>query len=348
VGHCEGWWDAKNKIRILKPDVKAMQACVEARTLTDVQWVLALQHTGAIRWRSRWPAAVALAVSMRSPAWMGPGRITLEPRIRGWNAARVGEVFYGHCGTYAMQRARSARYQPLGPLPLDVREVVFDVVVERGHSWQERLTGRNSADGSPQHPFVERAEDPVVWRGVIQLPVEAVHTIDEAVPPATSRELDRAVGLALGAGFRWWHFDGQRARTAFLVLDPDADLFPELADMGLSLEVDVLQDGARVETVHLLGSDLDSLLASNSTSRSCGRLYASANLRSVPASAEGEASELSRYELRVKGTSQDVLLIWSAETRWDGDIVVPLEVALEQETARVGVRGPEFSTPRSR
>jgi hypothetical protein len=109
VGHCEGWWDAKNRVQILKPDVKTMQACVEAGTLTDEQWIRALQRTGAIGRRSRWPSDVAFGVSMRSPTWMGLGRITLKPRVRGWNTAEVGEVLYGHCGTYATLEQEMAR-----------------------------------------------------------------------------------------------------------------------------------------------------------------------------------------------------------------------------------------------
>src|SRR5262245_56797898 len=71
---------------VLEPDVVAMKELVESRRLTGAQWERALLHTGAIRWRNRWPADEPFAISVRVPAWLELGRIGVRPQWSNWQS----------------------------------------------------------------------------------------------------------------------------------------------------------------------------------------------------------------------------------------------------------------------
>ena len=228
---------------------------------------------------------------------------------------------------------RMAKYQPLGELEPGHHTLDFDVTVERG-----RLTwGRDE----------EAPEPGVIWVGPMTFELEMVASIDDAVPPATDQELDAAVIRSLGVGFREWHTSEGLRMTAFVNVDPDIARFPALERTALSLAVDVLRGDVVKQSGRLIASRSDTLSVLSSMSEEPLRFYGSANLGEVPPEIEGDETELAKWSLRTRGTSDDVLGLWDADQRWSGEVTVPPAKLIDQEAARVGPggRGPEVSTP---
>lgn len=333
---CESTQDASTNRWIPLPDVATMQRCVAAHALTDEQWVRALMSTGAVRSRVAWPELRPYAISMCSPQWMGLGRITLKPRIAGWSDATVGDLHYGVvCGNAAMARYEREWYQALGSFRAPTSEVTLDVLVELGHSSMSEWSRlRRDENGKLQidPPAEEPPADPVLWKGVLRLPVELTVDVDRAVVPVTSSSIESAVSASLGVG--WDPVDPVEPREPrpLLTLDPDMARFPVLREVGLSLEVSVLRDGTVMETVRFPASSAERAYAWQSAHGGCDGYFDSKVLSTPPH--DVSASELARWTLRVRGTDEGVLALWGCNSRWSGEVVIPLAMAIEQEKAR--------------
>lgn len=320
VGH-ESVWDTTRDAWIESPDVEAMKRCVAEHALTDVQWRRALLDTGAIRYRARWPEDEPYAISMREPRWMGLGRITMTPHVAGWRDASAGATFHGSCGVGTVEGEERALYQVLGSFGGRPDAVLFDVLVERGHSWIEPLL--------EDKPAPERGQHEVLWRGTLSLPVAVVESLSEAVPAVSSADIERAVASAIGIGFS----ERADAQRAYVSVWPDRVRSSALRGVGLALEVRVEKDGRVQEVARLPGPNTSAFDVEGSGASRIFYTLDSISLKSLPRSFD--AIELQRWRLRILGTDAGVLAFWKADRRWSGEIVVPLATAIEQEAARV-------------
>jgi hypothetical protein len=311
----------------MRPAAAEMQRRLEqGKTLTEQQWRRALTRTGALRLRERWPADHPFAVSMREPAWLGVMQIRFVPRREGLRPAEVGELLQSTCGTYGMSMYQAWLYQELGSLPVGRQRLVFEVTIERGV--ESELLGRMS--DPPRH-----APPPgILWRGLMTFETEIVATVDEAIPPRSSPELDAAVRGSMSLAFDDW----ANGRTAILVLDPDVANGSHLAKLGLSLQIDVLRRGEKVGELKLLANVYDPLAGSNSVHGGRNQPIAFCAPDCIPAALEDDAEELEAWSLRVRGTSDHVWLLWEAEARWGGELEVTLAdlVRREKELAPEG------------
>jgi hypothetical protein len=275
-------------------------------------------HTGALRVRTRWPAFIPFAVSMSSAGWLGWSVVRLVPRAPGLEAATAGAFGFGRCGVAAMEAAREWAYQPLGTFPLGAHTLACDLTLERGSS-RRPLVRNHEIDPAE---FVPTAG--VYFRGAIAFPVEIVPTIDEAIPPRSSPELDAAVRSALSLALC------PRGLVTVLFLVPDVDRHPELAHLGLALTIDFVRDGVVVDRRRVQGSAGPT---SEPRVASGPEVLDTAATETIPASAQGGAQERSRWSVRVQGTARDVLALWSAETRWSGTLELTLDELLARERA---------------
>jgi hypothetical protein len=314
----------------LRPAVVEMQRRLEqGKPLTAEQWRRALTRTGALRLRDRWPADRPLAISMRDPAWIGVTQIRLVPRREGLKPAEVGELFQSRCGTYMMGRYQQCLYQELGSLPVGRQELVFDVTIERGR--ESELLGMTSEP--PLHP----PPPGILWRGDMTFETEIVKTIDEAVPPRSSPEIDAAVRASMSLAFDEWA-DGP---TAILVLDPDVENGSHLRELALSLQIDVMRQGEKRGELELVANVYDPLAGVNSVHGGSSQPIAFCAPDCIPATLEQTPEEQMQWWLHVRGTSEQVWSSWEAKTRWSGEFDVSLDelVRREHELAPNG-RGP--------
>lgn len=330
---CEWRYDRVNQTGIEDPfSAELARRLAAGASLSDQQWRYVLVKSGAIIVRDKWPSEYPLAISMTVPRWLGLTQIRARPRLKSLRSAQAGELLWSFSGTMPAIRKRQAKYQSIGFLPRHVTSLVFDVTVERGK----------------RSPFQEDSPPPgVLWQGELKFPVSTVATINEAVPGASDRDLDEAVRQSIGAGVRTWHDAGEQISTVYVVVDPDTNRFPALARTGLSLRIEVLHNGKLVEEGLLVASRLDQLALTNSVSTASLRFYASRNLRMIPPTVVSDSEQSMAWTLRISGVSDHALLLWDAEVRWDGTIMMPIAEAVAREQERAGPigRGPEVYTP---
>jgi hypothetical protein len=124
-------------------------------------------------------------------------------------------------------------------------------------------------------------------------------------------------------------------------VDPDTSSRPALASTGLSLKIDVLEDGKVVESRQLVASCFDSLALSMSKNRGPNRAIAFTSLDSIPTVVENDVKTRVKYAFRVTGTNQYILNLWNAKRRWSGSITIPLHEARERELEMAGTDGRE-------
>ena len=333
---CEWRFDHVNYTGIEDPvSVELGRRLSAGATLSDEQWRYVLLKSGAIIVRENWPSDTPFAISMTVPRWLGTTQIRAIPHLKALHSAQVGERLWSFSGTWTAIQRQQAKYQILGSLPSDARSITFDVTVESGKNALFVAVG--PARG-------------ILWEGQLAFRVSTVATIDEAVPPTSNDELDEAVRQSIGAGVRTWHESGKQISTVYVVVDPDTERFPALARTGLALSVEVLHRGKPVEEGSLVASRLDALRLANSVSTASLRFYASRNLRTIPPAVVSDLEESQEWTLRISGVSDHVLLLWDAEVRWGGTIMIPIAEAIARERERTGPagRGPEVYTPSPR
>lgn len=316
---------AGNSVWLLVPEAEEFQRRIERGEVLDAeQWKRALLGSGMLRVRSRWPASEPFAVSMREVGWLDMTETRLVPREGALRPAEVGETRSAHCGTFAMQETRARLYQELGTLPLGPQRIRCALTHERG---QPR--GRNVA-------HLGR-----FFQGEIELEVEVVPTLDEAIPPRSSPALDAAVRETLSLAFDDW----SNERVALLVADPDPR-DARLAGVGLSLALEVLDGERVVESLTLVPSAYDFLAVGSSVHESSDATIDWAKLTALPAELEHDPARRARWKVRARGTSEHVLGLWGATSRWSGSVELSLDELIERES-RVAPegRGPWIYLP---
>lgn len=294
----------------LTPEAQAMRQLIDEVVLSDAQWQRALLRTGAIRWRSRWPVDEPFAISTRVPRWLELGKITLRPCWSGWRESSVGLLKPAGCVMAWDDATRPALNRVLGPVPTEPTVITFEVEVLRGSGWSE---DRNCFE--------------TLWSGTIDLPLEPVDHFDRVIPPASGEALERAVAHSLRIS--WYRSAADCPAIASLWLDPDIARDPILADIGLSLEIEVLDHGVVVETQHLIATDIEGPHELGAPPRWCAHFLKLCSLKSLPSALAEVGADRSRWSLRVRGTSRDALRLWHASARWQGELEIPLEELMQ-------------------
>lgn len=305
----EGYWerDREEPEWVEHPTVAELRRRIDRGDhLDDAHWLAALERSGVLRVRARWPAERPFAVSLRMPDWLTVGQIRLSAPRHGLGLAEVGELLQTLCGTYAMGRARDALYQELGELPPGAHALEFIVEIERGRHLFSQLELTTPPPG-------------MLWRGALTVPVEVVPTIADALPPVSSPELDQILRNALFATL-----GSSEESPARLSVERTPELDAELRTLGLSLAVDVLHHGHSVEAFDFVVArawDVGFLPPGISSLQAPGARF----MRSIPPE---DRAELAAWAVRVRGTPRAVERLWHAERHWSGALEIPLEELL--------------------
>ncbi|MCK6446671.1 MAG: hypothetical protein L6Q99_09800 [Planctomycetes bacterium] len=303
------------------PAVAELRRAVEARALSDEQWRRALVASGAIRWRKRWPIDRPFAVSLAEPRWLAGelgsrARLTVVPRIIGWRDATAGTLDVEGCGIAVEMRLRAERTQVLGPLAHDLQVVPCSVHVMR--------VVREPAPSN-------RARTELVWQGTLDLDVEPVTTLEESLPGAHDAELDRAVAASFAASLV---VRSESEPSLWVHWVPDPTLHPELADLGVSLDVE-LREGPRVHARTELDVEGEWSPELHHARPGCGpwdTRHGASGVKPSPRALREAPADFSGWTVVVRGTSKSVVAQWDAARYWDGSFEVPLADALAPRT----------------
>lgn len=288
------------------PVAVELRARIEAgAVLTDEQWRRALLETNTIRVRSDWPVDHPFAVGIHQPPWL-PGafiKLTLHGRSKD---ARGGAVMRGCFGPN-----RHENYSELTTLHPDVTEVRVDVLIEtrRGVTVVEYTT---------------------LWDGELTIPVRMRPSLDDCIAPVSDARIDAALSRALRTICLAHQEDSAGSHMSVLAVDPlplDRHLFDGLA---LSMRLEVLNH--------------DEVVASYPLSPECPR--ADRDDAWLDLGLGGEfVPELDRFlhrrwdeatawNLRLVGTTDNVLRHWNADRYWTGSITVPFLETRRRELDR--------------
>lgn len=333
----EEWtWDAATDGWITRPDVERMQEHVAARELSDAQWERALKRTNVVRWRPEWPARVPFAIGMESPQWIGLARITLTPRVACWRVAEVGSTRYGMCGNSPEYDLDSPLRQELGELTLDQREIVCDVLVEQGVSWIESSPFFERAERGelPSRPRPRKGvEGAVLWRGTVTMPVRAVDSVEEVMPPLRSKHVEDV--LARSLSMKLTRVAREEETEAGLMLDIADPSTGELEGTALSVVVDVVCAGqVRERAWFVVEAPRPDETTNIAAAQWRSRRYAWTVFRSLPSTLVEHPETRAAWSLRVRDWPEGALQLWNTRRRWVGDVTVPLADALERGRSR--------------
>ncbi len=278
--------------------------------LDDAEWRRVLWNARALDVPRVWVDDQPLVVSMRvPPAIPGAVAVRARPRRAGLAPVRAGALRHALCGFAAAGQIEADRYQRLGRLPLGEHRVAFDFVVARGETWME--------------PESERAlEQGVLWRGRLAFPVTIVDDVDLLAPP---RHSDLAAA-AIRAGTWAYHLGREQLPTELsIALRIGDDVPAEVCELGLSLDLALLRDGAVVTRMPFLA---------RAAVFDPGAREAWVELRGPAAADLADERELDRYALRITGTGDLMPALSGYDARWAGSIELPLREALERRRGR--------------
>src|SRR5262245_58208203 len=151
--------------------------------MSDAQWERALLVSQTLRFRSKWPADLPLALSVREPRWTtesgvetGGTQVGGTPRTPGLKSIEGGELMHLGCGLFEDARRKGSDYQEIGRLGTGRHRIVFDVFVDARQ-------GMAPAAGS--------------WSGPLAIDVEIVPSLELALPPIDTPELRDLVRQSL-------------------------------------------------------------------------------------------------------------------------------------------------------
>lgn len=289
----EGAISADGKRWVEAPVVEQLREHLEAGgTLTDEQWREALSRSRAIHLRERWPVAFPLAISVQRPHWLPLAELRVRPQREDLRAAEAGSFKRPFCGNCSESRYLRESYQELGALPLGTHHLVFDVQIEID------ADGEESASYDSELKKYVTGDLRSAWRGRIEMDVEIVATVAEAMPGRHDAELDRVVRSKLRLSLT----ADSLTFTEPLLYESEA-----LSATAVSLEYELRHAGEVVRSQRLLGKDI---------------WRAGTGWRSweVPA----DPLELSQWTLGVRGIDEGVLRFARADHWWNGELVIPL------------------------
>jgi hypothetical protein len=258
--------------------------------LAESHWRSILLEKGYVHSRAKWPAKEPFVVAFHLPALSQVMHVELVPRGKGLATLKASHVERG-CGFYTEAQYSAEDRQVVGVLSLGKHTLEFEVVV-LDPPWLPRRD--------------EKAPPARISAGTVSLEVEAVENFDEVLPPADSEATNALVleriQLCTDPGCHG------TPRTA---LSFDSTGWP--AEVGLSLDCALLQDGSRVESVALL------FVPDPRQTRCCVPLL------KLPRAVMSGGESKSPWSVRVRGATRGLAPQWQAKQRWTGEIVIPLE-----------------------
>lgn len=313
-------WNEEAKERQEDPANKTLRREL-GRSLhpSDDQWRRLLLQKGVIRHRDKWPDNVPFAIGIRVPAWLPDGDITLDSTNPGLESA-VAHSGTGGCGTCAARGTEREDYQELGMLSLGSQELTFDVTIKakKGGGFF-----RAETEGPPPG---------LLWSGQVTLTTEVVASLEEAVPPLASEEVNSDLRNAVGVGF--YQSAAYPRPMPYIVVDEDDKSRSRLAGVALIMEGALLKDGNVVETVSLDAGVYDEDTLTWDSVDVVGMRLAHSAVEKLPAKNEADARSLEGWTIRVRGMNKGVLGYWGADRWWSGSVEIPLSVAIEREDER--------------
>jgi len=291
-GHEAAWNDAERRW-IPVASVAWLEAYLErGGTLTDGQWRFALERSGAIRMRDRWPASVSYAISIDEPFWLGRSQIRVRETNRALRSAAGGSLGWSHCGNFSAGQRYEEAYQPVGKLCVGSHLLEFEVTITRAPTRAEL-----DAAGSARFALLKKRR--VVWTGAIARRVEVVAEMEDVLPPRSDPNRDAAVRALLAI---------ELLEDGTIWFDRPPHPGPELADLAISLELELCRLGSCVQTHHVLIEGPPRPFFWN------GAFF------NIPAG----PLEPSTWSIRVRGVNTDALRFWGATHHWSGEFEIPL------------------------
>lgn len=250
-------------------------------------WQTILLEKGYLQHRERWPKGEPFAIGLHVP-WCCTG-ITLElaPHTAGWSKVRAS----ASDGLGSCMGGSPGGYEVLGALFWTDREAVFDLRVTRGLP----LT----------HPPPPGPRSRTDLLGSIRIPVQAVPTLEQAVPRVSDPELEAEIRRLLRRGL-----SAVDAHATELPCDAQVRLRLAAHPPGvlLSLRCRALESGREVVS-------FQTSLGTRDTSRV---------LLDLPAHAVHSKENARDWTLALQGDNRFVLREWDATSYWAGELEIPL------------------------
>lgn len=286
----------------LEPAVRELQRRVDSGTLTDDQWRTLL--TGrVIHTRPRWPVGEPLLLWIQEPAWLPYASIALraiEPEL---GAVTADNRTPSRCATCAISDSEQQRRLRMAPLPPGTHRVRVDVTIEQTE--RERFG---------------RGESHLVWRGELTLPIEAVDSVELAMPPCSVPEVTADLRRSLRIDPLMGP-DG--ARHLVVHAGGTYERFPALRGMAVTVLLQVRYRGEVREEVRITNDR-----RSPAGTRDLEGFDGSELLEHVTADLADEGFDTTDWELSVTGVPDGVLPIWETDRWWNGSFSMPLAEAL--------------------
>ena len=290
----------------LSAETLELRRRAESGELTDDEWRIALIAADTIHTRKRWPAGEPLVLWVDQQAWLRSTEIrvrAIEPELGGVSANNLTPSRCGNCSESRRWRNRDLR---LAALPDGTSQILFEVTILQA----DDLDGRNR----------KRLSTRQLWCGYLRLPVQAVSTVEEALP-STRDGLD-AIQNALRAGRST--AEDSRGEPYFTLGGTYAE-FPMLEHTGIALTLELWHSG------RMMGST--DLVAGPGSAFSFPRMDFSGYgmIEGLAETIAGPDVDLSTWEVRVRGNPGQALSIWEADRWWSGGFTLPLSVAMSRD-----------------
>ena len=289
-------WDAAVPEWYEHPASLELRARIVRGELNDEDSVRALKAARVIAFHEQWPEGRPLAISLRSPLWLGwSGRVEVNARFP--DAQHVKQrVIYGGCAVGNDSRRAEREYIEIGALPANPEEVVFDLDIWAG-------------------PLKKNARQ-TRWQGLVAYRIEIVESERDSIQavgdPAFEDALRGAVWITIGK-------NGARPpRTAmWLKVRRTAEFRPFLEKYGGHALVEIL-DGE--EVVDHFEIDVRKALT----------LPRLSYYRDVLEAQLLEDEEfVGRLRLRISGPGEQAFEDLRRDSCWAGVIEMPLSKLLE-------------------
>lgn len=299
-------WNRDGSHWTLKSVPQELQRRAENGLLSDDDWRAVLVSEDVIHMRTRWLAGKPLGVWIRQPVWLRVCKITARAVQPDLGTVASNKQYPSMCGNCAAGQSMRMRKLAFDALPSGTERVRIEVAIEQR--------------AEPEKSIMHRGPPRELWRGELELPVEACADVDEVLPPTSTP----AQNTALMDSLRAFRSGGaaDEDRTLMLQSGGENERFPALRGVGVSLEVELLHDAQVVEYTDMV---VDQDMGFGDT-KSGLRGYC--NLFHFPVELDAPGADLSGWALRLRGRPDHLLQVWEADSWWSGTETIPLSQVL--------------------
>jgi hypothetical protein len=291
----------------LSPEALELRRRAEGGELPDEDWRTALVAADTIHTRKRWPAGEPLVLWVDEQAWLRSTDIrvhAVRPELGEVSANNLTHSWCGNCYESEKMRNRNLR---LAELPEGTTQVLFEVTILQRED--------------PEQRGYRREPPRQLWKGRLELPIEAVSTAEAALP--STKDGVEAVRKAFRADrSNAKNYDGEPV----FFLRGTYEEYPALRDVGIALRVE-LWHGDRS-----MGST--DVVADKSSKFSVQRGNGFAGFGMIEGLADALRApdvDLSSWTIRVRGTSSRALALWEADRWWSGEFTVSFADAISPD-----------------